>query len=74
MNTDSPSAIPAVPIRDTVVPCPYAHSGVIAGLDPAIQEIVMNARNFTRQLDRRVKPGDDSLGVRWGERKFIGLF
>jgi len=38
-------------------------SRVIAGLDPAIQEDVMNAGNFARPLDRRVKPGDDGLRV-----------
>jgi hypothetical protein len=32
---------------------------VIAGLDPAIQENLMNAACFGRQLDCRAKPGDD---------------
>jgi hypothetical protein len=37
---------------------------VIAGLDPAIQERRMNAADFVRPLDRRVKPGNDTLKFR----------
>jgi hypothetical protein len=33
---------------------------VIAGLDPAIQENSTNPDFFARQLDCRVKPGNDS--------------
>jgi hypothetical protein len=36
---------------------------VIAGLDPAIQRGCEIARFHAVALDRRVEPGDDSLGV-----------
>jgi hypothetical protein len=35
---------------------------VIAGLDPAIQENLINAANFAVRLDCRVKPGNESIG------------
>jgi hypothetical protein len=40
----------------------YPPKTVIAGLDPAIQDNLMNAEGFMRRLDCRVKPGNDIVG------------